>query len=55
MSRREGCLGERGVSRSKVCLGEGVSRRKEVSGCFNPPSYVHHYFNTTGLIKNAFN
>ena len=34
-----------------MCLGEGVSRRKGLSGCFNPFLYVHHYFNTTGLIE----
>ena len=51
VARSEGCLGERGVSRREgMCLGEGVSKRKEVSGYFNPCLYVHHYFNTTGLI-----
>ena len=31
VSRRERCLGERGVSRRERCLGErGVSRREEV-------------------------
>ena len=43
MSRREGCLGERGVCRREVCLGEGVSRRKGVSGRFNPPSLLQYH------------